>query len=154
VTDTSFVANGFYGDYIGIAADSNYVYAAWTDGRNGSTAPDIYLSRRALPSGVEDLAGGKPLPPELELAQNAPNPVRGGTFIAFALSKPSPVDLKVYDIAGREVRTLLGEDSQAGFGSIHWDGKDGNGSPVPSGVYLYRLKAGCEVRTRTLIVTR
>lgn len=154
VTDTSFVANAFYGDYIGIAADSNYVYAAWCDGRNSSTAPDIYLSRRALPTGVEALAEGNPLPPELKLAQNIPNPVRGFTTIPFVLSKPGPVDLKVYDITGRVVKTLIQGAHLAGFGTACWDGKDQKGLPVLAGVYLYRLKVGEEVRTRKLIVMR
>lgn len=127
VTDSSFVANGFYGDYIGIATDSNSVYASWTDGRNSSTAPDIYFSRRTLPSGVLEQAGGPPLPSELELSQNTPNPVKGGTNIAFALSRPGPVDLTVYDIMGREVRTLLREERKAGYGTATWDGRNQRG---------------------------
>jgi hypothetical protein len=154
VTDTSFVANAFYGDYIGIAADSNYVYAAWADGRNSSTNPDIYLSRRALPSGVEELAEGRALPPELELAQNAPNPLRERTSISFALSRHGPVDLAVYDITGQEIRTLLKGERQAGFGTVQWDGKNEKGLPVPPGVYMYRLKAGTEVRTKKMVLTR
>jgi hypothetical protein len=154
VTDTSFVANSFYGDYIGIATDSNYVYAAWADGRNSSTNPDIYLSRRALPSGVEELAEGRAHPPDLELDQNAPNPLREKTSISFALSQHGPVDLAVYDITGQEIRTLLKGERPAGFGTVQWDGKNEKGLPVPPGVYLYRLKAGTEVRTKKMILTR
>lgn len=152
VTDTSFVAKGFFGDYLGITTDSNYVYVGWADGRNDSLNPDIYLSRRALPYGVEQEPGGKPLPPALELAQSTPNPVRGSTTISFALSEPGLVDLSVYDISGRKVRTLLSGKRKAGFGSVRWDVHDQSGTLVPPGVYLYRLKVGSSVRTKKLIV--
>jgi len=103
---------------------------------------------------VEELAEGRAHPPELELAQNAPNPLRERTSISFALPRHGPVDLAVYDITGQGIRTLLKGERQAGFGTVQWDGKNEKGLPVPPGVYLYRLKAGTEVRTKKMVLTR
>jgi hypothetical protein len=78
------------------------------------------------------------------LEQNAPNPfvvsVTGQTTIGFNLAQPENVTLRVFDVLGHEVRTLLaGEGRTAGYNTMQWDGRDGNGNVVAAGTYYYQL---------------
>ncbi|HTR82463.1 MAG TPA: endo-1,4-beta-xylanase [Bacteroidota bacterium] len=77
------------------------------------------------------------LPKGFALSQNYPNPFNPSTMISYQLPVNSFVTLKVYDIAGREVRTLISGSENAGSHAIQFDG-----SSLPSGVYYYRLRAG------------
>jgi hypothetical protein len=92
------------------------------------------------------------LPTIFVLQQNYPNPflseaksrLAGNpeTEIRFQLPKANHVVLKIYNLLGEEVRTLVDEQREAGYQAVRWDGKDKNGKPVASGVYLYKLRAG------------
>ncbi|MEE9166399.1 MAG: FlgD immunoglobulin-like domain containing protein [Candidatus Neomarinimicrobiota bacterium] len=81
------------------------------------------------------------VPEEFELHQNYPNPFNPTTTILYDLPENSQVELVIYDILGRQVRTLLHEGKMAGYHSATWDGKDGIGLPVGTGVYIYRIHA-------------
>ncbi len=94
------------------------------------------------------------LPTEFSLAQNYPNPFNPETTIEFALPKSSHVTIRVYDLVGAEVRTLLDETRKAGYQKITWDAKDTTGRPVPSGVYLYKMQAGDFVAVRKSVIIR
>jgi hypothetical protein len=83
------------------------------------------------------------------LYQNYPNPFNPNTTIEFDLANSSKVTLKIFNILGEEVATLLSERLTAGFYSNDWDA--GN---LASGVYLYRLKAGEYVETKKMILMR
>jgi len=88
------------------------------------------------------------------LTGNTPNPFNPATTIRYELAAPAAVDLSVYDIAGRKVRTLeSGAPAGAGEHAVVWDGTNDRGEPVASGVYLYRLEAGdySEVKKMALI---
>ena len=84
-------------------------------------------------------------PVEFPLDNNFPNPFptpsNPSTTIPFVLSEPSHVDIEVFDILGREVRTLANEDLPAGPSSVRWDGTNNSGRSVASGVYFYRMIA-------------
>jgi hypothetical protein len=88
------------------------------------------------------------------LAQGIPNPFTGKTLIRYQLPHSVHVSLKVYDIAGRLVKTLVNEEKEAGYFRTHWDGKDNSGRRVASGVYFYRIKAGDYVKTRKMILLK
>ena len=80
-------------------------------------------------------------PQTYELAQNFPNPFNPATTIKFGLPEKSRVTLKIYNILGREIATLLNQvEKDAGYKLAVWDGKDQRGNVVPSGVYFYRLQ--------------
>jgi 5'-nucleotidase len=91
--------------------------------------------------------------PQVMLGQNFPNPFNPSTSIQFSLDRDQPVQLAVYDVTGRLVRTLVSETRTAGAHSVVWNGTDNGGNPAPSGVYLYRLitAEGIEARTMTLV---
>ena len=86
------------------------------------------------------------LPGEFQLFQNYPNPFNPSTTIAYELPKASIVQLTVYDILGRELKTLVNELKQAGRYEATF-----NASHLASGVYMYRLKAGSFVETKKLL---
>lgn len=86
---------------------------------------------------------------EYSLNQNFPNPFNPSTVIEFALPQAGFVSLKVYNLLGAEVATLVSSEMTAGRHSVSW-----NASDLASGVYLYRLKAGTFVQTRKLTLSK
>ena len=128
----------------------------------------VLLRIEPVGTAVEDLAlpgiieaelneGAIPLEPlvplNLELSQNAPNPFNPVTTIRFSLPEASVTNLVVYDVLGRQVRTLVSGQVDAGIYSLVWDGCDAVGRPVASGVHVYRLTTanGTLVRRMTMI---
>ena len=82
-------------------------------------------------------------PEDYTLQQNYPNPFNPSTEITFSLPLTKKVSLAVYDMLGREVRTLVGGEEYAkGSHSVPWDGKDNFGNSVATGSYVYTLRAG------------
>ena len=92
----------------------------------------------------------------LELHQNRPNPFNPVTEISYRLVAPEarPTTLKVYDTAGRLVRTLVDEEQSAGEHRAVWDGADGRGRQVASGVFLCLLTSGTEQQARKMILLK
>ena len=88
-------------------------------------------------------------PKAFQLFQNYPNPFNPNTKIRFFLLRPSHVTLRVYNIAGNEVATLINEKLAGRAYEIEW-----NASGHASGIYLYRLQAGEFVETRKLTLLR
>lgn len=91
-------------------------------------------------------------PGRLELAQNVPNPVAGGTTIAFALPRAGKVELSVYDVAGRRIARVLEGDLPAGGHRVAWNGRDDAGRPVAGGVYFYEVVQGSERSSKRMVV--
>ncbi len=99
------------------------------------------------------------LPSAYALSQNYPNPFNPTTSIEYVLTEPAHTQLRLYNAAGQEVRTLVDEDQSAGRYRARWDGREGNENPAASGVYFCRLsvvKEGKPVFTSTvkMILTR
>lgn len=76
------------------------------------------------------------------LPQNWPNPFNASTTVSYILPRSVPARLSVYDSRGQDVITLVKGDQAAGQHRVRWDGRDAEGRPVASGVYVYRLQAG------------
>jgi hypothetical protein len=85
--------------------------------------------------------GQSGLPDEIYLWQNYPNPFNPETTIRYQLPVSANVFLKIYNLQGQLVRTLINENKEAGFHEIVWDARDETGQSMPSGVYLYRIQA-------------
>ncbi|MBU4446434.1 T9SS type A sorting domain-containing protein, partial [bacterium] len=98
------------------------------------------------------------IPNEYSLKQNYPNPFNPTTTIIYGLPKLSHVDIRIYDLLGREVATLVNNNQEAKYYKVIWDAKDRSGNTVPSGMYLYRIvaKSGNRtfVKTRKLLLMR
>jgi hypothetical protein len=92
--------------------------------------------------------------PEISLGQNYPNPFVPSTNISFTMPRTARAVLKVYDIKGRLVRTLIDEETDAGESTVIWDGTDDGGRPVASGVYFYQLKADGLSQSKKMILLK
>jgi hypothetical protein len=99
----------------------------------------------------EDISG---LPDEFTLAQNYPNPFNPTTVIDFTLPRESHVQLSVYDILGKKVKTLVDESKAPGAYSVIWDGTDNGGNPQASGTYFYRLSSDESTLNRRMTLVR
>lgn len=90
----------------------------------------------------------------MELEGNRPNPFNPSTRIGFRLPGDSPVTLRVYDLRGALVRTLVEAPLPAGTHAVTWDGADDNGAPAASGVYVYELRAGDQVASGRMTLAK
>jgi hypothetical protein len=103
----------------------------------------------------EDQDQVEKVPSRTALFQNNPNPFNPMTTIKFDLARDSHVSLKIYDVAGRLVRSLANEQMAAGFGKqVVWNGLDNSGNRVSSGVYFYRLVAADFTATKKMVVMK
>ena len=89
------------------------------------------------------------IPTAFQLIQNYPNPFNPSTIIGYDLPKEGMVSIKIYDMLGREVKTLINEEKSTGSYNINFDA-----SGLPSGVYFYRLQAGSFTETKKLVLLR
>ena len=89
------------------------------------------------------------VPDRFELGQNYPNPFNPTTNFEFRIANRELVTLKVFDVLGREISTLVNEMRRAGVYKVHWDA-----SLLPSGVYFYRLEAGAFVETKKMVLMK
>lgn len=87
-----------------------------------------------------------------KLFQNIPNPFREVTSIKYQIPAASKVSLKIYDVAGRLVRTLINEEMPKGDYTVKWEGKDNYGNRVARGIYFYKFKASQFTTSKKLIL--
>ena len=107
------------------------------------------------PSGITSVeAQADRVPASFALYQNYPNPFNPATTIKYEVPEQARVVLKVMNLLGQEVRTLIDEDQSPGLYEVRWDGKDNNGQEVASGMYLYRLKTRDFVQVRKMVLSR
>ena len=98
--------------------------------------------------------GTEALPTTFGLAQNYPNPFNPETAIRFQVPEQSVITLRIFDILGRVVATLVNEERPAGFYTTVWNGRDVAGQQVASGIYFYRIEAGSFVETKRMLLLR
>lgn len=82
------------------------------------------------------------LPRSFSLEQNYPNPFNPQTEIRFQIPEASHVVVRIFNVIGEEIRTLVNSPYEAGYHGVRWNGKDNRGNDVASGVYLYQIHAG------------
>lgn len=112
--------------------------AAWNDAR-------IALEHaRGLRKVGNDISDGTTelIPDHFILEQNYPNPFNPSTTIRFALPAANTVTLKIYNVAGQLVNTLVNNAMSAGYHQVNWNGQTYNGQSVASGLYFYHISAG------------
>ncbi len=88
------------------------------------------------------------------LYSNYPNPFNPSTTISYHIPKRSRVILKIYNMLGEEITTLVNRYESAGLKSVIWNGKDNNGNNVASGIYFYRLHADHFVKTKRAVLVK
>ncbi|MCP4712662.1 MAG: T9SS type A sorting domain-containing protein, partial [Planctomycetes bacterium] len=91
---------------------------------------------------------------ESALKQNYPNPFNPATTIAFSIAKSGHVSLKVFDTAGRLVRTLVDDENEPDHYRVTWDGRDNNNTVLASGVYFYQLKTDELIQMKRMVLMK
>jgi hypothetical protein len=144
------------------AIDAGVALANINDGFLGA-APDLGCHERggAVPAYGPRVSVGPPVAvapgpgaPGLPLATNAPNPFTTGTTLRFSLAHAGPVMLRVYDVRGALVRTLVDAELPSGSHAVVWDGRTATGARAPSGVYYGRLDAGGRRSGQRMVLIR
>jgi len=143
---------------LGAGIDSIQISDIWSyapkKDLDGNLRPDPFGSRPDIGAYesqlfTDILENGNELPLIFSLYQNYPNPFNSATVIKYSIPNSSRVIIKVYDILGSEVMTLLNEEKETGYHSI-----DFNESDLPSGVYFYRIQAGNFNDTKKMILIK
>jgi hypothetical protein len=107
-----------------------------------------------IPGGIGDQKVEPQIPRAFSLSQNYPNPFNPSTTIRYSLSASSRVDLKIYNLRGQMVRTLIDQVQKKGSYSIFWNGRDKGGRQVSSGIYIYRLNTGKDILSRKMLLLK
>jgi len=103
----------------------------------------------------DEISSSTFIPTTFELDQNFPNPFNPATSIRYGLPEAAKVTIKVFDLLGKEVVTLLSaEQRESGYHVVSWGGRDKNGSSVSSGLYFYQIVSGKFVRTRKMLLVK
>jgi len=126
----------------GISVNSN-------DPDQGAVIIPLSLTVNGMSSENESL-----LPAEFALHQNYPNPFNPQTKIRYDLPENSMVNITVYDMLGREVKTLVNQVQNAGFKSIIWDATNDYGKAISAGIYLYQIQAGDYIHTQKMVLLK
>jgi hypothetical protein len=135
------------------------IYSAWSDTRVGGTGYDIWANVRDWegPAGVGNETAPS-MPFAARLGQNYPNPFNPSTTLSFEIpgieGEQNHTSLKIYDLRGRCVRTLVDSGLPPGSHSVHWDGRNDAGERVSSGIYLYSLQVGDEAFARKMTLVK
>ncbi len=100
--------------------------------------------------------GEDQIPEEFSLSQNYPNPFNPVTSIQYAVSSRQFVTLKVYDVLGNEIATLVNEEKQPGTYEVEFDATSHSGEVrnLTSGIYFYQLKAGNYIETKKMVLIK
>ena len=123
----------------------------------GEDFRNLYFDNSAWPVDVEEEMTEEEVPAEFSLSSNYPNPFNPSTRIQYTVhSKQTPLHttLKIYNIKGQLVRTLVDEPKQAGTYEVTWDGRDAAGDQVASGVYFCRLRAGDFSQSKKMVLMK
>ncbi len=94
------------------------------------------------------------VPVDFDLKQNYPNPFNPTTTIHFDVAAQTLVKLTVFDVLGREVKTIVNKDMAPGKYSAVWDGRNEQGELVAGGLYIYRIKAGRYTAVRKMVLLK
>jgi len=138
------LGQGYQGDNIGLTSSRKILWPVWMDNSTGIYqvwSTKIDLTRLSINDEIQI--------EDFMLFQNYPNPINSSTRIEYSVSRSEKVKLKVYDLLGREIITLVDEVKPSGKYEIEF-----NASNLPSGVYLYSLTAGKFSSTKKLVVIK
>lgn len=115
----------------------------------------LYLIRAYISFGTSDNKEViELLPSAYSLEQNYPNPFNPSTIISYQIPNQSRVQIRIFDVLGREIRSLIDEEKSTGKYNIAWDGRDNYGKLVSSGNYFYTITAGDFVQTKKMVLMK
>lgn len=120
-----------------------------------TTNLEVIIADVIQPLAVTSVEKAPDIQPEtFAIQQNYPNPFNPQTTIDYSVQLEGEVELRIYNVFGKEVRTLVRRNQQKGTYSVVWDGKDELGQQVASGTYFYRIKAANNQSVRKMLLLR
>jgi hypothetical protein len=142
------------GAYGKMPAGAAYIYSGF------SLDPSERIGH--VPGPPQDLANetlvgvSRTNPADFSLLQNHPNPFNPSTTIRYALKlkEDAHAVLRIYNMLGQHVNTLVDEPEVAGYHHVSWNGRNGIGETVASGIYIYRLTAGSFTSSKKMMVVK
>ena len=142
------------GDYSGTSVSMNSagdrvaIGAMYNDG----TASDAGHVR--VYSLTELFIDNRMMPTEYAIHQNYPNPFNPVTTLRYDIPENAMINITIYDMLGRQVKTLINQTQDAGYRSVIWDATNDYGKPVSAGVYLYQIQAGEYMQTKKMVLLK
>ena len=148
-TDTRLTNNAYFSEFPSVSASGSLVHVVWNDSRDGNT--EIYYKRDSTGNATGITNSDVEIPKEFSLSQNYPNPFNPSTNIQFTIPVGTYgcTSLRVYDVLGKEVATLVNEAMHPGR-----YGRTFDGTGLASGVYFYRLNSGGFTSVKRLMLLK
>ena len=118
---------------------------------------DFYIHNTLvmLPTGDDvSLADVTVMPEKFTIHQNYPNPFNPVTTLRYDLPENGNVNITIYDMLGRQVKTLINQNQDAGYRSVVWNATNNYGEPVSAGIYLYQIQAGEYMQTKKMVLLK
>jgi len=150
----SLLDTAYLGTHPTLAIVGDSVYVAY-----GRSVPEPYkenivvkVYRKDISVGIE--TPGDAVPVRFKLLQNYPNPFNPSTTIEYQIPISSHVVLRIFNVLGQEVRTLVNGNQTAGGYSVIWNGKNNVEEEMPSGIYFYRMRTNDFVQTKKLLLLK
>jgi hypothetical protein len=141
---------------VAISDQDGGIILAWQDGRSSGKEQTYNLFVQRINDDLYAPVRRKshPVPFKYSLEQNYPNPFNPNTRIRYTLSEPGFVQLAIYDILGRKVRTLNNQVQASGAHQVIWNGKTASGEFASSGVYFYKLEVNGTSQIRKMVLLK
>ena len=168
--------NGFPEVNEKLSSNGETIYIADADGNTiisynfGSQTDDVSFGR--IPDGSDEWVFMNPTPGsnntgeliinddiigisrQYTLHQNYPNPFNPVTTLRYDLPENAMINITIYDMLGRRVKTLMDQPQDAGYRSVLWDATNNYGKPVSAGIYLYQIQAGEYISTKKMVLLK
>ena len=125
-----------------------------TDGIDTVTADNAPFTLNVDGSDALSAFAGQLTPQVFALHQNYPNPFNPTTTLKYDLPEDAMVNITIYDMIGRVVKTMVNSQQNTGFKSVRWNATNDNGSPVSAGLYLYTIQAGEFKKTKKMVLLK
>lgn len=132
-----------------LAFDADGNESGWSNIANVEKCTPLQLLNESDISTFDEL-----IPENFQIGQNFPNPFNNSTHIHYSLPKSVYVKLKIFNLIGQEVVTLVAENQEPGYYSIKWNGRNSQEHDLPSGIYFYFLQAGPFQCTQKCVLMR
>ena len=143
-----------------IISDTIVAFRAYPEALNCQNQPEYCIDGDTLTFEVPivvQVISAEPepfTPEEFVLHQNYPNPFNPVTTLRYDLPENSLVNVTIYDMLGRQVKTLINQTQDAGYRSVIWDATNNFGKPVSAGIYLYQIQAGEYMQTKKMVLLK
>ena len=94
------------------------------------------------------------IPETFSISDNYPNPFNPSTIISYNLPKDSHVNISIFDVLGRKVKTLTNQHMKAGKNKVQWNGENDHGKLLAAGVYIYKILSGGYNQSKKMILVK